>query len=132
MSPINDYLCQSCGIVMEDCIEKPTACEKCQGPVEVTFQNWRTMHRAESASDLTDSHGFRKAFGAAEDPLCKIEMGLENDNGHGIKTFSPGQQRYYVEKICKDGDSPKLRREILRQRAQNEKDAGISVPYETM
>lgn len=132
--PLHDYKCRNCGDVLLDQLESPTQeCISC-GDVsyEITYSHWKTVGVGEDLSALEDRFGRRKAFTAGEDPTCAIELGLASDNGSGVRTFTPEQQSNYLQKIMKDGDSPKLRREILRQRADNNKAAGAPDSYETM
>jgi hypothetical protein len=88
--------------------------------MEITFSFWTTINGLDGGTardSLVDSKGFRKQYNATEDPVCMAEVG--GHDSHGIKTFTPEQSEYYRGRLIKDGDSPKLRREILRERAKN-------------
>ena len=88
--------------------------------MEVTFRNWRgiSMLKGGTANDsLVDAKGNRMAYNVSDDPLCQAEISLAPDP-HGIKTFSPDQSIHFRERLKKDGDSPQLRREILRERGK--------------
>ena len=128
--PLHDYLCLSCEHVMENEFEAPTKCSKCGADdLEITFQNWKMFNRrrdVKSANDLVDDLGNRRAFKASEDPTVRIEMGLQASNG--LQTFSPEQAAEYRERLMRDGDTPTLRRKVLRERTENLKRQGIDAP----
>jgi len=131
--PIHDYRCLSCEKIVEDQLSAPQECE-CGNPnYEWTCLTWVAKsanvitHRQDYEENaLTDSRGFRRKFTALEDPTAQIELGLVD--GKGIGTFSPEQQREWGDKLARDGDSPTMRRDILRQRTANLKDQGIAAP----
>ncbi len=125
MAVLNDYQCKSCGKVYPDSLGKPE--ESCCGEWEITFQNWKGFNFQRdysSSSDTHTTHGVRRKFKASEDPLVQYELGLIPD--HGIKSFSPDQSAHYAEKMMKDGDTPALRREILRERQRTQTAEGFS------
>jgi hypothetical protein len=51
-----------------------------------------------------------------DDPLCQVELGLTSDNGHGNAKLSKEASDGFFEKLLKDGDSPELRNEVLKNR----------------
>jgi hypothetical protein len=90
-------------------------------------------NHGQSKNELSDSKGYRRVFNASEDPVCSIELGLVNDHAsRGLRTFSPEQSQEYRAKLVRGEDTPALRREILRTRADNEKKAGITTGYTTL
>jgi len=55
------------------------------------------------------------------DPLALAEIGLgKRGMPNGTTTFNTDQRVEFLGKFLRDGDSPKLRRDILSQRAQNQ------------
>jgi hypothetical protein len=128
---IHDYKCKSCGKIVHNSFGEPDeACDCGHHEFEITFELWagntfNSMREFKSESDLVDDKGFRRRFLAQEDPICAIELGLQESRG--IQTFSPEQQKHYAYKMFAE-DSPKLRREILRERDKNLKAQGISGP----
>lgn len=130
--PIHDYKCK-CGVIHTDYMEKPERCIFCGGnEFEITYEEWTTVGIGEDLSALTDRFGRRRAFTASEDPTCAIELGLATDGGAGVRTFTPEQSVEYVQRMMRDGDTPQLRREILRQRAKNNTENGCPDSFETM
>lgn len=125
---IHDYKCQRCSHIVRDTHTQPHTCV-CGGEYDITYELWDDLNYTGDRNALSDSKGYRRKFGALEDPTCSIEMGLAH--GPGIETFSEEQRRYYAGKVLTDGDSPDLRKEILRQRKRNLDDQGIASP-ETM
>lgn len=119
--PIHDYSCTKCGAIIEDVTSIPVSCQGCEGTsFTVTYRNWRTMHALEGGTardSLHDSKGAYKKFNATSDPLCQIELGLGEDKG--IRSFNADQSVHFMEKMLTDGDSPRLRDEMLRTRNEN-------------
>jgi len=120
----HDYKCSTCKRVAMDQTAHPGDC--CGTPMEITYEFWSQLNYMSDCNELTDSKGFRKKFTALEDPTCAIEIGLAEDKGIG--TFSEEQRRHYAGKVLHDGDSPQLRKEILRQRQKNLSEQGIASP----
>ena len=130
MPAIHDYRCQNCRALQMEQLEKPTTCE-CGNPQwEWTCEFWDKDKNPfirrdfKSSNDLYTDLGFRRKFNVGDDPTALIELGLNPAHDKGISTFNIDQRMEYVGKLMKEGDSPKLRREILQQRVQNLKDAG--------
>ena len=132
MPAMHDWLCK-CGKIVEDLTEAPTECTCGDASYTWTALLWNSKganimtERVDYEENaLTDSRGFRRKFTALEDPTAQIELGLVD--GKGIGTFSPEQQREWGDKLARDGDSPTMRRDILRQRTENLKSQGIAAP----
>lgn len=131
MPCIHDYKCKHCGEIVRNSYGEPD--EKCgcgHHEYEITYEQWHgkkfnSVREFKSENDLVDDKGFRRRFLAQEDPICAIELGLQE--GKGLQTFSPEQQKHYAYKMFKE-DSPKLRREILREREKNLKAQGVECP----
>lgn len=104
--------------------------------IEVIFSQWRTVAYVnggrpvnERVNPLTNTLNFH---GAADDPLTRIELGLQDRAGDsGIRTFSPEQQCYFLEKLITDKDSKKLREEVLQTRKENQSRARNNVQQAT-
>lgn len=131
--PIHDYLCHTCNKIVEDQLAAPTECECGNPKYEWTCLTWVQKsanvitHRVDYEENaLTDARGFRKKFTALEDPTCAIELGLAD--GKGIGTFSSEQQQEWGDRLAREGDSPNMRKLILRERTDNLKKAGIAAP----
>lgn len=127
MPPLHDYKCKECGTVVTDQLEVPSSgC--CDSPAyEITFQNWKNFNFSRDYSSSNDTHttdGTRRKFCATEDPLVQYELGLLPDQG--LRTFSEEQSEHFRGKLMRDGDTPSLRKEILRERVKNQSSDGIS------
>ena len=137
MVGINDYKCWTCGDVQLDEFENPGKCLKCRdnnvdSDYQVTFENWthfNCMRDVYGANQLVDDKGRRRAFAVEDCPISRIEIGLQNNQGdNGLRTFNRDQQEYYQGRYLKDGDTPTLRREILRERTKNLRASGADAP----
>ncbi len=122
MAALNDYKCDYCFFILKDELEKPFSCPVCtrEGTFDVTFENWKTFNsgtRDIIRDELVDSKGMRRQFTAGECPTSARELGLLPADG--IRSFSNEQQQEYVGRYMRDGDSPKLRQDILKEREKN-------------
>ena len=130
MPAIHDFRCDNCNKLHENEVEKPSVCESCGLPhLSYTFENWKKfngMRDVKGENDLVDDAGRRRKFKASEDPTCLIELGLQEDRG--IKTLSNEQSDYFRGRLLIDGDTPKLRKEILRERTKTLREQGIDTP----
>jgi hypothetical protein len=82
--------------------------------MEITFQEWTDL--ALNDDCLTDRSGKRKAFTVADDPLALAEIGLAEDAR--TRRMPPEMSAEYLHKYAVEGDSPKLRNEILEKAAE--------------
>lgn len=133
---LNDYRCNICGFLMVDEPRKPDVCSCGATDFELTFENWRTMSFANGGRPINErvnsDTGALQFHGAVDDPLTKIEMGLQDRAGDaGIRTTTPEQRRYLQQKYAKDGDSKKLREEVLMLRKANQAKAKENVKRAT-
>lgn len=120
MAVIHSYRCRKCRAFVQDSLGYPDDCQCGSNEFEITFEDWRTLSCLEGGTardSLVDSKGNRKKFNASEDPLVLHELCMEK--GHGIRSFSDDQTLHYTEKLLVEGDTPKLRDEILKVRAEN-------------
>jgi len=122
---LDDFICD-CGHELRN-YEKTAGefplCAMCQQPMKKDWAVCRTglANGGQPTNARLRNDGTTiNSFGAKDDPLCKIEMGLQSNNFSGLRTFTPEQARYYREKACKGEDSANLRKEILDVRAKNE------------
>jgi len=129
---IHDFECGSCMRIERDLMEKPTTCE-CGNPnwswtMKLWDKNRNPLIRRDfkSESDLVDDQGYRRRFTALEDPTLNIELGMVE--GNGIQTYDQEQRAHYAGKILRDGDSPALRKEMLRVRKSNLDRDGFTSP----
>lgn len=117
MPTLHDYSCDKCGKLVEDSFGYPDDCDCGSSAFTITFAYWRTISCLEggmSADSLVDSKGNRKKFTFDDDPLCAIEAGLSESKG--IRALSDDQTMYFMEKRMTDGNSIKLRDEVLKAR----------------
>lgn len=134
MPAIHDYRCQNCQAVLMEQIEKPTECT-CGSPQwEWTVEFWSKDKNPfirrdfKSSNDLYTDTGYRRKFTASEDPTCAIELGMAPEHDKGISTFNIDQRIEFMGRMMKEGDSPSLRKQILKQRVANQKARGESAP----
>jgi hypothetical protein len=122
MPTLHDYKCEDCEKILEDELENPGRCE-CGGGYAITFEKWKHFNQRRDVFSDNVTHGTtgdRRCFSATEDPTAMIEMGFNSDpSSNGIRTFSPEQSDMFRQKLFADGDTPKLRREILETRLNN-------------
>lgn len=121
---LNDYRCSICGFLLVDQETKPDVCSCGATDFELTFENWRTMAFANGGRPINErvnsDTGALQFHGAGDDPLTAIEMGVQNKVGdNNVRTTSHEQQRYFQAKLATDGDSKKLREEVLMTRKEN-------------
>ena len=137
---LHDIRCVKCGNITTNVLDYHKApfseCDVC-GVIgaeffEITFERWKsfnTLRDVKGENDLVDDQGRRRAFAATEDPTVMIEVGAINTPGsEGVRTFSPEQSHYYANRIARGEDTPKMRKEILRERTANLKNQGIDAP----
>jgi hypothetical protein len=114
--PINDYKCtnKSCAFIEHDMIERPDACLNCGSEMEVTFENWNKLEfNPYSSNDRVDSKGFVRRFSASDDPLCLAQLGIGDSQLQEYNKMTPEESAEFRGKMIAEGDSPKLRRQIL-------------------
>jgi hypothetical protein len=121
---IHDLVCDMCGHVEMNypvgdggfpvCIQCLSN-EKPESRMRITFEFW-TKGIAHSNDNTVDDKGFRKKFYATEDPVTMAELGFSE--GMGIRKFDDDHTTYYRNRLARDGDSPKLRDEILEKRKE--------------
>lgn len=115
---LNDYECKSCGTVEKDYIYKPT-CQTCGQEMQVTFAYWNSLEFDARKDERTDANGAVKQFGALDDPLCLAQMGLGSDGLRSYQRTTPDEAKEFAERLQRDGDSRKLRKDILRTYTRN-------------
>ncbi len=113
MPRINDYKCTSCGYIDCDRIEKPDSCPSCSGSMEVTFENWSKIEFDARKDERTDAKGFVKKFSALDDPLCAAQLGMGDSRLQSYNKLSEEESTEFRQRLIAEGDSPKLRRQIL-------------------
>lgn len=116
--PINDYQCnvKSCRYIDKDRLYKSDKCPNCdgEGTFEVFFGDWKKLEfNPYSANDRHDSKGFIRKFSSLDDPLCQANMGMGSKQLQSYNKMTEEESKSFRERLIKDGDSPKLRREIL-------------------
>ena len=105
-----------------DATEAPLEChtEQCIGLPQITYAYWgdvQVMNHGRPTQELTDRHGYRRKFAALDDPLCQIDLGVHQDqSSNGIRAFPEELSREFRDRITRDGDSPKLRDDMLSVR----------------
>jgi len=122
---LNDYKCWDCGHIHDDEESKPERCDNCGGTnLAWCLENWRTVAFANKGRPINErvhpDTGEMAFHGAADDPLTAIEIGLQDKPGDSsFRTFTFEQQIEFQTKLAKDGDSKKLREEVLATRKAN-------------
>lgn len=117
--PLLDFKCPACGQVDEDVFKKqgePHDCSRCGTTSEVTWEKTKTMNFGVPFSQSLDNATgtARNSFGADDDPICRAELFMDEDTGHGLTRLPRKQREEFLEKRIKDGDSSELRKEVLK------------------
>ena len=115
MPAINDYRCTGCNNILENLIENPLTCPCCGATMVVYYGNWRTVEFDARKDERTDAKGCIKAFSCKDDPLVLANMGLAEGRLTEFAKVPVEKQKEFQEKMLIEGDSPKLRREVLRE-----------------
>ncbi len=119
---IDDFICSNCNKEYNN-IDKDEGIPKCDcgGVLEKNWAhcNCRIANRGQPTNARLCNDGSTvNRFCAKDDPLTRIEIGLQRDNHSGIRSFSPEQAREFRERANRE-DSPRLRQEILDTRERN-------------
>jgi hypothetical protein len=70
----------------------------------------------------TDKKGRVREFGVMDDTLSKIQLGMyTRPTDKGLKNFTDDQTAAFREKLASQGDSGKLRKEIIEQYETNKR-----------
>lgn len=132
--PIHDLKCRECGDIhrdvivhyndMEDGKVAWPVCRECEKPAyDVYFGEWGDVgleDHGRSRNERVDANGYIKNFGVRDCSLSQLELGvIRKPTDAGLKTFTPEQSEAFRLRTLVDGDSPKLRREILETREAN-------------
>jgi len=116
-----DFICDSCGKIELDVWGEPDGLCCGEKPRRHYGNHFRNIPKDNIDLSAThDAEGHILRAQVRSDPLCKHELGLIKGAQNGVSTFSNDQRREYVGRLLKDGDSPKLRQEILATRARNQ------------
>lgn len=115
MPVLHDYKCTQCVHQEPDSISEIITCPICGGTMIRYYGNWRTVEFDARKDSRTDAKGYIKQFSAMDDPLCMANMGLAEGRLTEFSKVAPDKQKEFQEKLKLDGDSPKLRREVLRE-----------------
>lgn len=97
-------------------------CPECCAPMEITYEFWDDValeDHGRSRNEKADHNGFVKNWSATDDPLARLELLGGSLKDKGVITFTPDQQAAFRQRILVEGDSPKLRKDILAQRKAN-------------
>jgi hypothetical protein len=69
-----------------------------------------------------DKKGRVREFGVADDTLAKIQLGMyTKPTDKGLRNFTDDQTANYRERLATEGDSGKLRKEIIETFESNQK-----------
>lgn len=119
---IDDFICPKCKTEYNNIDKDNEEIPLCCGVI--VEKNWAHCNthvgnggQAINSRLCNDNQTINKHF-ALDDPLCKVELGLQKDHNSGMRTFTPEQAKYFREKAAKD-DSVQLRQEILDTRSKN-------------
>lgn len=73
----------------------------------------------------TDKKGFIREFGVSDDSLAQIQLGMfKKPTDKSLKNFTEDQTMQYRERLLAEGDSGKLRKEIIETYKSN-KEKGL-------
>lgn len=112
---IHDYACTSCDWTEFDSKESWSTCPRCDSKVTITYQHWNTIMTGRDNNCLFNTDGSRNRYGVLDDPLCLLKLGLKKDNHSGFNSMVPNiQKAELLNKLQTDGDSPKLREQVLQ------------------
>jgi predicted nucleic acid-binding Zn-ribbon protein len=129
MPAINDYKCVKCGYIADNLMLKPSrGCDSCGSDMEITFQNWHGMKfnkvrefLSDNDETRVDEKGFVRKFKVEDDRVCQIELGMNvTQSEAGLRTFDTDKSMHYMGKFLREGDSPRLRKEILEERSKGQ------------
>ena len=113
--PLHDYRCTECGTIYDDRREVPECCSrKC----EIFYGYWEDLLVGDNGNNIgekTYKNGTLRHFGALDDPLTTAELRAKHKDRGNCK-LSEDAREYFRGKLKTDGDSPKLREEILEAR----------------
>lgn len=115
-----DYECPQCKHVEKDLFIDSNLTPKCCGcstNMEITWKFTKHMNTVIFKNSMTDVDGRINAPGADVDPICRLEMAMDEDTT-GLCALPIEERWGFLEKRIKDGDSPKLRNEILEAREE--------------
>ena len=124
MPALHDYVCSKCQYRENDRIAG-LVCPHCETEMQITFDGWKSMEIDPRHDERCDSKGFVKRFSVKDDPLCLANIGLGSPQLQSYNKLSEDEQKVFQERLIANGDSPKLRREILAK--YNEK---VGTKYE--
>ena len=116
---INDYRCADCGFEEYDLIADPKNCAMCDGLMYVNFSYWKGLEIDPRHDERLDSKGFVKKFGLLDDPLASAQLGMGDPKLQSYNRLSEEEQKVYKERLILDGDSPKLRKDVLKAYNKN-------------
>lgn len=121
--PIKDLKCEKCGKQEERMVKctEEVKCD-CGGNMSVDFSSWKTMNfRTPFSRSIYNATGTgMNSFGALHDPLVKSELGL-SEGGKKYNLLPPEESTDFAERLVKDGDSPELRKDVIRRREEIKK-----------
>jgi hypothetical protein len=113
MPAIHDFICPKCAHRENDLIG-PATCAHCGENMQITFDGWCKLEFNQySSNDRLDSKGYVRKFSAADDPICMAQLGMGDAKLQSYNQMTPEESTEFRQKMIANGDSPKLRREIL-------------------
>jgi len=129
---MHDLKCPVCGYVEMEVIVHHSQiqdglanseCRKCGSTVRETYYGlWEGEDVNVFNDGLGGMFGYQRAdkkgrvreFGVADDTLSKIQLGMfTKPTDKGLKNFTDDQTAHYRERLIAEGDSGKLRKEIM-------------------
>jgi len=88
--------------------------------MEITYVNW-TKGIAHTDDNRCTDQGYIKEFNCTDDPVVSIELGLAPDPGNRVRVIPREVAMGLAEKMIKDGNTAKMRREVLETRKRYER-----------
>jgi hypothetical protein len=116
----HDYVCNHCKHFIGDQYTRPSCTECGSGDMEITYSNW-TKGIAHTDDERCNSQGYIKAFNCTDDPVVSMELGLAADPGNRVRILPRDVAMGLAEKMVKDGNTAKMRREVLEARKKYER-----------
>ena len=113
--PIHDYKCSECNFVVMDTIDPNNICPTCNIKMGMTMEFWKTFNQpVDGKNAVYKMNGEKNRYGALDDPLCKLKLGLTEDNYSGYNKIIPNEVKAdLLNRITSEGDGPAIREQVL-------------------
>lgn len=115
---LHDFKCTHCGVIEKDIIVtrgEKVRCVKCFEFMEVYYGFWSDLaltNHGDLNSSRLDKDGYIRKFGVLDDKYAAAQLGLA-EQGRGLKKFSDEEAAEWRTRLAVEGDSDKLRKDVL-------------------